>query len=183
MNVFVLCSGRCGSKTFALACKPISNFTCGHETRANLFGDKRFIYPDQHIEVDNRLSWLLGSLHKSCKDKNVFYVHLKRNHQEVANSFLKRLSSHNNSSIINAFANGILMQNKSFIAQEKKEISDFFVKTVNENIEEFLIGKNHMIVNLQDNGETFKKFLQNINAVGDIEKSLKIWNSVHNASK
>ena len=182
MNVFVLCSGRCGSQTFALACKSISNFTSGLETRANLFGPNRFDYPNQHIEVDNRLSWFLGSLHKKYKNKDVFYVHLKRNYKKVANSFLKRWEIPNKLSIIRAFANGIIMEGKDYNDKEKQQISDFFVETVNNNIEEFIKDKNHMTVNLQDNGKTFKEFLQIIEATGNIDDSLKIWRNVHNAS-
>ena len=56
MNVFVLCTGRCGSTTFACACRHIENYTAAHESRSHLAGPERFAYPEDHIEVDNRLS-------------------------------------------------------------------------------------------------------------------------------
>ncbi|MES9978612.1 MAG: hypothetical protein ABW107_07665, partial [Candidatus Thiodiazotropha sp. 6PLUC5] len=62
MNIFILNSGRCGSTTFIKACEHITNYTTGHETRAHLTGDKRIDYPDNHIEADNRLSWILGRI-------------------------------------------------------------------------------------------------------------------------
>lgn len=64
-NVFVLCTGRCGSTTlFAQACQHIENYTASHESKIFLLGDKRLEYSQNHIEVDNRLSWFLGSLEK-----------------------------------------------------------------------------------------------------------------------
>lgn len=56
MNVFVLNSGRCGSTTFIAACRHITNYSSGHESRATLIGEERLAYPTQHIEADNRLS-------------------------------------------------------------------------------------------------------------------------------
>jgi hypothetical protein len=62
MQVFVLCTGRCGSMTFTRACQHMTNFTAGHESRKRfLFGEK-LSYPRNHIEADNRLSWCLGVL-------------------------------------------------------------------------------------------------------------------------
>ena len=58
MNVFVLCTGRCGSVTLYKICKHIQNFTSGHESRKKL----DFKYQENHIEIDNRLSWFLGRL-------------------------------------------------------------------------------------------------------------------------
>ncbi|WJI25223.1 hypothetical protein RHP47_05945 [Thermosynechococcus sp. QKsg1] len=50
MNVFVLCTGRCGSVTFAKACTFITNFSSAHESRTFLLGEARLAYPDRHIE-------------------------------------------------------------------------------------------------------------------------------------
>ena len=74
-NVFVLCTGRCGSTTFVQACQHIENYTASHESKISLLGDQRLEYSQNHIEVDNRLSWFLGSLDKKYGD-NAFYVHL-----------------------------------------------------------------------------------------------------------
>lgn len=65
MNIFVLCTGRSGSKTFIKACNHITNYTCGHESRAKrakLESRLNLDYPPNHIEADNRLSWFLGRL-------------------------------------------------------------------------------------------------------------------------
>src|SRR6478752_4229315 len=86
MNIFVLCTGRCGSTTFIKACSHISNFTSAHESRAHLIGEDRLDYPTNHIEADNRLSWLLGRLGRKY-GRDAVYVHLKRNMRDTAHSF------------------------------------------------------------------------------------------------
>ena len=92
MNIFILNTGRCGSTTFIQACKHITNFSCAHESRTAILGKERMDYPDDHIEADNRLSWLLGRLDKKYGD-DPFYVHLKRNENDTARSFTRRYSS------------------------------------------------------------------------------------------
>ena len=84
LNVFVLCTGRCGSVTFARACRFIDNYTAGHETAHGY----NLEYPDRHIEVDNRLSWFLGRLDERYPD--AYYVHLLRRREDVVQSFARR---------------------------------------------------------------------------------------------
>ncbi|MHC4834220.1 MAG: hypothetical protein ACYTFH_10095, partial [Planctomycetota bacterium] len=60
MNVFILSTGRAGSMSFERACSHITNYSAGHETRSGFLGQRRFDYPQNHIESDNRLAWLLG---------------------------------------------------------------------------------------------------------------------------
>ncbi len=103
MNIFILNTGRCGSTTFIKACQHISNFSGAHESRNSLIGEARFDYPKNHIEADNRLSWYLGRLDRHYGD-NAVYVHLKRNNNDTASSFVNRFSS----GIIKAFRNGII---------------------------------------------------------------------------
>lgn len=86
MNVFILNAGRSGSKTFARACDHITNFTSAHESRSGLLGEGHFAYPDNHIESDNRLAWLLGRLDRKYGDR-AFYVHLTRDVGPVAASW------------------------------------------------------------------------------------------------
>ncbi len=88
-NVFILCTGRCGSSTFIRACKHITNYTASHESRISKGGYNRLQYPAHHIEADNRLSWFLGRLENKYGD-DAFYVHLKRNIKDTAASLLRR---------------------------------------------------------------------------------------------
>ena len=109
-NVFVLCTGRCGSVTVATACGHLTNFTAGHETRAARILENRFAYPPNHIESDNRLSWHLGGLGQRFDDKDVLYVHLKRDRDAVARSYAKRWDSKFRASMMRAFGHGIVMR-------------------------------------------------------------------------
>ena len=105
MNVFILCTMRCGSTTFIEACRHISNFTSSHESRTRLVGPQRLAYPEHHIEADNRLSWMLGRLDKTFGD-DAIYVHLQRDPTATANSLLNRYGS----GMMRAYATGILMR-------------------------------------------------------------------------
>ena len=107
MNVFILCTGRSGSKSLTLACKHITNYTVGHETMAREIGNRRLEYPTNHIEADNRLSWFLGRLDATYGNK-AFYVHLKRTKESTVNSFVNRWDYQG--SIIKSYAEGILLQ-------------------------------------------------------------------------
>ena len=89
MNVFVLCTGRCGSHTFIESCNHISNYTAGHETRSRFLGKERLNFALNHIEADNRLAWFLGRLDTTYRE-NVFYVHLSRNKNQTIKSFSVR---------------------------------------------------------------------------------------------
>ncbi|MCP4460367.1 MAG: hypothetical protein GY816_20445 [Cytophagales bacterium] len=74
MRVFILSTGRCGFTTIFKACRHIENYTCGHESLSKNFGKKKFDYPENYIESDNRLSWHLGQLDSIFGD-NAFFVH------------------------------------------------------------------------------------------------------------
>ena len=135
MNVFILNTGRCGSTTFIKACCHIKNFTCAHESRSGMLGADRFDYPENHIEADNRLSWLLGRLDETYGD-NAVYVHLKRNGSDTALSFTKRYSG----GIIKAYrGEGILMG----LSEESYPmyVALDYCHTVNSNIDLFLKDK------------------------------------------
>ena len=174
-NVFVLCTGRCGSTTFAKACQHFTNYTAGHETRTGLVGAARLAYPANHIEVDNRLSWLLGRLEKSHGD-SAFYVHLKRDPVATAASFAKRTGG-----IMAAYqGKGILMNCKE---KDPELVASDYVNTVTSNIELFLATKtNKMTVDLENSQQDFGQFAQAISAEGDITAALKVFDTHHNAS-
>lgn len=176
MNIFVLCTGRCGSVTFTKACQHMTNYTASHESRSRLLGMDRFAYPENHIEVDNRLSWLLGRLDKIYGD-NAFYVHLIRNINETAFSFIKRY----NKGIIKAYKSGIMMK----LPKDTPPFSvakDYCI-TVNTNIRLFLKDKsNKMEFKLENAKHHFRKFWSLIDAKGDIYSALNEFNITYNKS-
>ena len=176
MNVFVLCSGRCGSVTFIKACKHIINYSADHESRSHLLGDEHFKYPKKHIEADNRLSWFLGRLDKAFGD-DAFYVHLKRNEIDTANSFKKRY----NNGIIKAYRKKILMKITS--GSDPLDVALDYYNTVNSNIELFLKDKTKkMTFSLENAKMDFRSFWNSIGAEGSLKFALSEWDVYHNAS-
>jgi len=90
MRVFVVGTGRCGTRTFAMACKHITNFTSAHESHARKFIGN-LDYPDNHIEVDGHLSFGLPLLvQKYPPGPDTFYVHLLRERESCVASFSRR---------------------------------------------------------------------------------------------
>ncbi|MEW8118334.1 MAG: hypothetical protein AB2792_14295 [Candidatus Thiodiazotropha sp.] len=175
MNVFVLNAGRCGSTTFVQACKHISNFSASHESRSTLTGEQRLSYPDNHIEADNRLCWMLGRLdHEYGND--AYYVHLTRDRQQSVQSFVKRKDY----GIMLAYREGVLMGGQQ---QPAAEIASDYLDTVAHNIALFLKDKRHkMSFNLDRAGKDFADFWQWIGARGELEKALAEWQVHYNAS-
>ena len=166
MNVFILCTGRSGSVTFIRACQHITNYTAGHETRSTLLGEDRVAYPDQHIEADNRLSWMLGKLGKKY-GKDAFYVHLRRDVEATAASFNRRWGRPK--SIIDAYAEGILMRPR----EQSLELCQDYIETVHENLSYFLKDKpNKLTIELEDIKTGYKTFWDSIGAEGNLDKAL-----------
>ncbi len=177
MNVFVLNTGRCGSTTFIRACEHITNFSAAHESRISMIGEERLNYPDNHIEADNRLSWLLGRLDKAYGD-SAFYVHLTRDRDATAHSFTRR----SDFGIMKAYREGILMDELN--TYDPHELAHDYIETVEQNIRFFLKDKtNVMEFNLETAEQDFRKFWEWIGAEGDFETAIKEWSINYNASE
>ena len=177
MNVFVLNTGRCGSVTFIEACRHIHNYSAAHESRATYIGEQRLTYAANHIEADNRLCWFLGRLDKTYGD-TAFYVHLRRDAEATAASFVKRREF----GIMKAWREGILMDARP--EQSARDIALDYVYTVETNIEHFLRGKSRrMTVRLENAKADFTAFWDRIGAEGDLGMALAAWDTSHNASE
>lgn len=176
MNVFILNTGRCGSTTFIKACQHINNYSAAHESRSTLIAEQRLTYPENHIEADNRLSWILGRLDNVYGD-NAFYVHLHRDKNKTAESFSKR----NEFGIMKAYREGILMQEEQ--NDSALELAQDYIETIESNITLFLKDKTHTMEFSLENAERgFTRFWQSINAEGDFEAALAEWKTSYNAS-
>lgn len=175
MNVFILCTGRSGSRSFIEACRHISNFSSSHESRTNRLFHDRLNYPSNHIEADNRLSWILGRLDKAYGD-TACYVHLKRDSKNTAQSFKSRWGLN---SIITAYTLGILMRKKKDLLC----IEDY-IETVNSNIDLFLQNKSRkMVVNLETIENDFSDFWDFIQAEGDKPTAIKTLKTPTNTTR
>ncbi len=176
MRVFVLSTGRCGSTTFARACKHLTNYSSGHETRSHLKGPKRLDYPDNHIECDNRLSWLLGRVDERFGD-DAYYVHLLRDPAQVARSYNRRWKK--KTSIVKAYRDGIHM---SPYEPNSEEWIFEFIHTVTKNIEFFVANKSRVFtLHMEEAEQEFPKFLDWIGAKGDLVAAANEWSIRHNA--
>ncbi|MES1024720.1 hypothetical protein ABN584_17650 [Gloeocapsa sp. BRSZ] len=179
MNVFVLCTGRCGSTTFIKACQHISNYTASHESRISLLGDERLDYPENHIEADNRLSWFLGRLDEKFGDR-AFYVHLTRDQNATAKSFNSRWQY--KKSIIRGYARDILMRNEE--EKEQLSICQDYCYTINTNNKLFLKDKSKkMTFELENATNEFYDFWQRIGAQGDLSAALNVWLTKFNSTE
>jgi hypothetical protein len=177
MNVFVLCTGRCGSVTFIQACRHIHNYSSGHETRAARLGRDRLGYPPNHIEADNRLAWFLGKLDNVYGD-NALYVHLRRDDMETARSFLNRYER----GIINAYAKAVLIELPP--QTNPLEVCRDYCDTININIKNFLKDKSwKMDFRMETAQQDFLRFWDFIGAQGDQVLALKEWEVKHNATQ
>ena len=177
MNVFVLCTGRCGSTTLIKACSHISNFTAAHESRSSRLGDERLAYADRHIEADNRLSWLLGRLDRAYGD-DAYYVHLTRDVRKVAASFVKRYQQ----GIIKAYrGDGIILGVPEDSDPTRVALDD--CDTVDSNIRALLKDKSHrMDFRLEQWQNDFAAFGTWIGADLDLEAAMAEFRIRHNES-
>lgn len=174
MNVFVLCTGRCGSLSLAKACGHITNFTVGHETLVDKIGHDRVAYPDQHIEIDNRLAYFLGRLDAKYGTR-AFYVHLMRDEHETALSFERRTGIMD----LYSHSNGIFIGN---IEASRYELALDYVRRVNENIVAFLLDKLYMNFHIENYAVDFARMCLLIGASVDYDAAMAEFVARHNAS-
>jgi hypothetical protein len=176
MNIFVLNSGRCGSTTWIRACEHMCNYTAGHESRAHLVGPARLAYPENHIEADNRLSWLLGRL-EATYGKQALYVHLRRDPEATASSFARRYDF----GIMKAYREGILIGADPQLSS--LSLARDYLETVEHNIALFLRDKPRVLeARLEYLEEDFLRFWSLIGAEGDLDAALAELRIHHNSS-
>jgi len=187
MNVFVLGTGRCGSETFARACQHMSNYTARHEShnprlhRGVTRPYRSLRFPDNHIEVDNRLAWFLGTLEREYSDR-AYYVHLIRRREEVARSLVAR----GEESILFAYGWGILQHYRDARRLSEEawyEIGLQYWDTINDNIAAFLRDKpQQQVMWLHEIEAPFRRYWNEIRAEGDLEAAVGEWRMRHNAT-
>jgi hypothetical protein len=182
MNIFVLSTGRSGTVSFSKACNHIENFSSGHESNWRRIGKERLMYPSDHIEADNRLSWLLGRLDETY-GKDAFYVHLIREKEATAHSFKKRYNHER--SILRAYMHGILGFHPDDVKEKMiLETAKDYWETVNANIRSFLKDKpTQMTIHLESIKDSFPEFWEAIGARGNLSETLMEFDVKHNASQ
>jgi hypothetical protein len=165
MNVFILNTGRCGSTSIIEACRHITNYSASHESLSGELGAARFAFPDNHIEADNRLSWLLGRLDREYGDRAT-YSHVYR-------------FSHG---IMRAYSRGILRGLDR--EADAYAVGLDYCDTVNSNIELFLRDKSRkMTFELERAEEDFRRMWELIGAEGDLEAAIAAMLTPHNSTR
>jgi len=180
MRVFVLCAGRCGSTTLSRAFSHCTNFTVGHETHKRWIGAEPG-YPDNHIEIDNRLSWRLGNLFRKHTDK---FIHLTRDDQKAhAESFAKR---YGNGGIIDGYIKNIRGFHRVELSKKQVYIlSRDFVFTHDKNIAIFLnrvFRDQKRSMSIERWKFSFPGIWNWLGCEGDLEAAMEEFNTKHNAS-
>lgn len=164
MRVFVLCTGRCGSLTFARACGHIRNYGTGHESRVTAIVH-RLDYPDRHIEVDHRLSFFLGTLAERFDPAETVWVHLTRDPEETAASWVRRFGVEGG--MMQAWGAGVIA-NKAVPRGRRLDLAESYVATVTDNITGFLRDKPLVVrAEIEDPHDPFDRLWDMIGAVGD----------------
>lgn len=155
----------------------MTSHTAGHETRIGLVGEERLAYPPDHIEADNRLSWLLGRLEDRFGD-DAHYVHLVRDETATAQSFVARYGR----GIMHAYRTAIIHRPSPTI--EPLEMALDYVRTVERNIAAFLADKPHVrVVRLEHAKPDFRAFWHWIEAQGDLDAALAEWDIKHDVTR
>lgn len=84
--------------------------------------------------------------------------------------------------MVAVFGNGIIQRYRRWPESEKFAVSKFMVETIDDNIEEFLKDKSHVVIELERIEEDFPRFWSWVGAVGDLEAALKVWRNPRNDS-
>jgi hypothetical protein len=180
MNIFVLCTGRCGSTTFIRACSHATNFSAGHETRSKALGTLRLAYPANHIEADCRLVWMLGRLNDLYGDQAA-YVHLTRDPLDVAKSYAARWDNVD-VNIVRSYWQSIHMRGSD--VADRVAVGLDYVETVRRNVDFFLRDKVRVFpMALEDAQNDFGRFWDWAGAEGDKTAGLAEWSVRHNATE
>lgn len=178
-NIFVLCSGRCGSHTFRRACTHATNYKSGHESVCMRHG---LDFPDNYIEVNNRLVWFMGLLDQKYPDAR--YVHLYRDPHEVAISHTERCKQPFQVAFAWRKAIRCAWHVKKGRDEERKLLTDCreFVDAINANIDVFLrtLPPTRYIKVDIDQPDMFQHFWTWAGLEGDIDEAMNTFKKRHN---
>ena len=170
MRVFVVGTGRCGSVSFHEACKFITNFGTGHESRS-----PRLEYPRDWIEVSPHLRCCITTLcHRYPFAK---WVHLIREPQACIES----LAALDHGEVMQAY--GVLFPS-IMDSEQPNDIAYRYYWSENDSIavqlKSLVTYENRMTLNLETIKDQWHWFWQWIKADGDLQASLNSWDVRYN---
>lgn len=198
MRVFVLTAGRSGSMTFYRACQHVTNYSTGHE-------DVKFRslmeYPDNHIEVDGMLCFMLGTLDARYGNSPV-YVHLKREPERVATSWARRMPDAESWPRWLRIQLGLTAKPRSrqtravwighhlyggagrLSYEERMSAARKYVDRANDNIRHFLKDKSKVVdIEIEQPDQSFRELWEIAGFDGSLDGALEELGTVYNASK
>lgn len=169
--IFVLCVGRTASTSVASAFGHAENFTAGHETRSRQLLPGRLAYPVNHIEVDNRLVHYLELLERDFGERAA-YIHLRRDQQAIADSYLKRWNL--TVSAVRAHQVSTLLRPGYCSRAEAYTYALDYVSLVDQRIEAFLSRQRHTeTIELANIEEDFERIWKAFDLAGDLQKAIE----------
>jgi len=167
VRVFVIGTGRCGTRTFRMACRHITNFTSAHESHA-----RKWIgwldYPDNHIEIDHHLTWALPLLlDKYPPGAETLYVHLARHREDCVRSLQAR-------HLMDLFAELCCFVDCSSRTPDKRRAAaEFYVDSLTRMIDRLLPRGQSMWLRIEELADVgWPKFWPAIGAQGDYDAAV-----------
>jgi len=156
--------------TFSRACRHVTNYTAAHESplRFDLH------YPDRHIEVSPRLSWVLSEITSRYRD--AMFVHLRRRKEDVVASWMRR-GRHRGPG---HWAPLVWHNRPGDFRRTCSLCYDAMTGSIDTTLA--AAGVERMTLDLETIRQTWRAFWQRIAAEGDFQKSLAEWNLRYNAS-
>jgi len=166
MQVFVTGTGRCGSVCFSHACRHITNFSSGHETKA-----VDLIYCDNHIEVNTQLWIVIPKLVEMYP--NAKWVHLVRDNSTCVPS----IAALDHGEVAAAFAKlfGTIITGSGFFSAMR--LYEAATQNIRANLSSLVSAGNKIEVSLENAKEGWADFWEMIDANGDFNESLRCWDT------
>lgn len=167
-NIFIISPGRTATYAMSKAFSNVSDYTCAHESRVGFFNDQRINYPDNHIELDNRLSFYLPQLTRKYSKKNSLLVIVNRDRNSIAKSYNKRWRKIN---IMKAFSQGIHMND---LQSNNIDVCLAYVNYIYETIDYFKPQWDNVLeIEFSDLNFGIEQILKKINKINDLENVLE----------
>ena len=176
-NVFVVSPGRTGTAAMSKALQHLEDFTCGHETAEGRLAQERFPYPSHHVEVDNRLTWMLGTLVKEHSPEETLIVIIKRDQGAVARSYLQRFLVPDG--IVASYSDGIIRHGGRTL-----DVAQDYVAAVYDQLD-LLHTSGFEVAEFEhvDMGQAVQFIFERLGDPGSVDAALEILNSPVNSSR
>lgn len=171
-NVFVTGVGRCGSVSFAAACKFMKNYTVGHETI-----NPSLKYPDNHIEVNPHLKCCMHEMIDVYSD--AFWVHLVRE-QEPSVRSIAVLDDGNTVRRFRDLHGSVIPHDET---QAALALWYCYKRDIQFVLEYRVAAEKRLTIYLETVKQQWRCFWDMIKADGDYDKSLNAWDVIRNSTE